>query len=102
LLALARTSRDAAHADAYRTSAHLKEVQKAAEVLHVQEAIAFSWLRDARRRVGAVRGALDRLGIPPVLLSDDEDNIDSDMDENPIPTPGLLSDSSRESESIET
>jgi hypothetical protein len=72
-------------------SQHLKEVQKAAEVLYVQEAIAFAQLRDACKRVGAIRAVLNKLGIWLVSFSDSdcedvlvEDN--SDVDEISIPT----------------
>jgi len=74
LLALARASRDAARSDVISTGKHLKEVQKAAEVLRVRQAVAAMTLKEAEYQIGAIRGALDLLCISEISLSDDEDD----------------------------
>jgi hypothetical protein len=77
---LAHASREAARADALSTGKHLKEVQKATEVLHVQEAVAVARLRDADHRIGMIRAALDELSISEISLSDGEDDVESGGD----------------------
>jgi hypothetical protein len=78
VLAHARALREAAYADARRTKMRLKEMHKATEVLQMQRIVAKVRLREADRRIGAIRGALSRLCIPEVSLSDDDGSFESD------------------------
>jgi hypothetical protein len=76
LLALARANRDVACAVVERTRERLREARKITELLHVQEVVALARERDAYQRIGALRAALTRLGIPEISLSDNEDDVD--------------------------
>jgi hypothetical protein len=91
LLANACANRKAAYADAHGTCKCLKEVRKTAEDLQVQEVITAIKLREVDRQIGAIRGALDRLGIPEISLSGDEDSSESESDDQNPAVPGLRS-----------
>jgi hypothetical protein len=88
LLALARANREVACAVEERTREHLKEVQKTVEMLREQETVAKARVKIAYQRIGALRAALTRLGIPEISLSDNEGDNGGNIDDNGDPEMG--------------
>ena len=93
LLALARASRGAAHADAIRAQEYLREGWRAVELLLLQARIAKVKLREADQRVDIIRRALDEMHIPEVSFS----NVEDEDEENDVMSMFTSSDSDSDS-----
>jgi hypothetical protein len=80
LLALARANREVACVVAERASEHLKETQKAAEILRAQEVVAKARVKVTYQHIGTLLAALTQLGMPEISLSNNEVDNDGDPD----------------------